>query len=180
MISVIAGQRIRTNSCPGAYSRDFMRFQKIFKPTAQFFDFLPIDWQSELLPQWDELSQSAEVYGLYKDDSLDSLATMGIIFKSHLPRLTPFEKAIQSELTGYLYIGYVYTIPQYRGTGYASLWFDALKLHFPKHNFWLTIEEPELAGFYKKNGFALFNGSWQGDAAGEICLTLNQEGSYGV
>lgn len=174
MISVIDGQRILTNSYHGAYFRGFMRFQKILNPTAQFFDFLPIDWQSELLPQWDELSHSAEVYGLYKDDHLDSLATMGIIFKSHLPRLTPFEKAIQSELTGYLYIGYVYTIPQYRGTGYASLWFNALKLHFPENNFWLTIEEPELAKFYKKNGFELFNGILPGDSGGEICLTLNQ------
>ena len=176
MILVIDGQRIRTNSFHGDYSRDLMHFQKTLNPTAQFFDFLPIDWQNELLPQWNELSETAEVYGLYKDDSLDNLTTMGIIFKTQLPRLTPFEKAIQNALSSYLYIGYVYTMPQFRGKGNASLWFDALKLQFPKVNFWLTIEEPELAEFYIKNDFKLFKGTRLDETDGEICLILKQDG----
>jgi GNAT superfamily N-acetyltransferase len=151
-----------------------VKFKEILNPTAEFFAFLPADWQSELLPQWDELSQSAQVYGLYKDTDLDKLTTMGIIFKTQLPRLTPFEMAIHNELNGYFYIGYVSTLPEYRGKGYASLWFSGLTSHYPKHNFWLTIEEPALADFYQKNNFEIFNGSWFGDAGGEICLVLKQ------
>ena len=152
-----------------------MHFQEINNPTPDFFSFLPIDWQSELLPQWNALSQSARVYGLFPDDQSEGLSTIGIVFGSDLPKLTPYEMELYALLkASYGYIGYVYTMPHFRGRGHASKWFDNLKAHFPKQNFWLTIEEPELAEFYKKNGFELFSGTWQGDNGGEICLIYNQ------
>lgn len=151
-----------------------MEFKEILNPTAEFFDFLPRDWQDELLPQWPRLLKSAKVYGLYPDNAQERIITVGIVFTQDLPQLTPYEKGIGNMLSGYSYIGYVYTLPEYRGKGYASDWFTGLKLHFPKHNFWLTIEEPSLAGFYQKNNFEVFSGSGSFDSKGEICFTLKQ------
>ena len=151
-----------------------IKFKEVLSPTAEFFTFLPADWQDELLPQWPRLSKSAKVYGLYLDNALESLITMGIIFSEDLPQLTPYENGIKNMLSGYSYIGYVYTQPEYRGKGYASDWFKQLKSHYPKHNFWLTIEEPALADFYIKNNFEVFSGSGFLNSEGEICLILRQ------
>lgn len=149
-------------------------FNEILNPAAEFFDFLPRDWQDELLPQWPRLSKSAKVYGLYLDNAVESLITMGIIFSQDLPQLTPYEKTIKNLLSDYYYIGYVYTLPEYRGKGYASQWFSGLIAHYSKYNFWLTIEEPVLADFYQKNNFKIFSESGSLDSGGEICLILRQ------
>lgn len=151
-----------------------VEFKEILNPNVEFFDFLPGDWQHELLPQWPRLSKSAKVYGLHLDNAQESLITIGIVFSQDLPRLTPYENGIKNRLIGYSYIGYVYTLPEFRGQGYASQWFSGLLAHFPNHNFWLTIEEPALATFYQKNNFQIFSESGPLDSRGEICLTLNQ------
>ena len=151
-----------------------MEFKEILNPTAEFFDFLPQDWQDELLPQWPVLAQSAKVFCIYKDNNQVNLITMGIIFSGDLPLLTPYEKSIKNLLVDYSYIGYVYTLPEYRGQGYGSQWFSGLIAYYPKHNFWLTIEEPALADFYQKNNFEIFSGATPLDPEGEICLTLIQ------
>ena len=151
-----------------------MAFKEILNPTVEFFDFLPRDWQYELLPQWPRLSKSAEVYGLYLDNAQENLITMGIVFSHDLPQLTLYEKTTKNLLIGYSYIGYVYTLPEFRGKGYASQWFSGLKTRYPKHNFWLTIEEPALADFYQKNNFEIFSGPESLISEGEICLTLSQ------
>ena len=152
-----------------------MAFKEILNPTVEFFDFLPLEWQQELLPQWPALLKSANVYGLFRDNAQENLITMGIVFSQDLPQLTPYEKTIKNLLSGYSYIGYVYTLPEFRGKGYASQWFSGLKTHYPKHNFWLTIEEPALADFYQKNNFEIFSGSESLISEGEICLTLRQD-----
>ena len=151
-----------------------VKFKEILNPNVEFFDFLPGDWQHELLPQWPRLSKSAKVYGLHLDNAQESLITIGIVFSQDLPRLTPYENGIKNRLIDYSYIGYVYTLPEFRGQGYASQWFSGLTSHYRKHNFWLTIEEPALADFYQKNNFEMFNASWFGDAGGEICMVLKQ------
>jgi GNAT superfamily N-acetyltransferase len=151
-----------------------MEFKEILNPTVEFFDFLPRDWQDELLPQWPVLVKSAKVFCIYKDNDQVNLITMGIVFSGDLPQLTPYEKTIKNLLIGYSYIGYVYTLPEYRGQGCGSKWFTGLIAHYPKHNFWLTIEEPALANFYQKNNFEILSGSAPLDTEGEICLTLIQ------
>jgi len=152
-----------------------VHFQEINNPAPDFFSFLPIEWQNELLPQWNALSQSARVYGLFPDDQSEGLSTIGIVFGSDLPKLTPYEMELYALLkASYRYIGYVYTMPHFRGRGHASKWFDNLKAHFPKQNFWLTVEEPALTEFYKKNHFDVFSRLGQIEANEEICLIYNQ------
>ncbi len=174
MILATDGLKIQTNSFLGVYFNDFMSFQEIHNPAQEFFGFLPIDWQNELLPQWSRLSKSSKVFGLYEGNGPGTLVTIGIVFHTQLPKLTPYEKTLKTQLKGYSYIGYVYTMPEFRGKGCASNWFLGLQAHYPKYNFWLTIEEPALANFYKKNNFKLFTEPSSADTGEEICLILRQ------
>ncbi len=127
-----------------------MKFNKVTQLPISFFDFLPEDWKEELRPQWDNLRSSPEVYTITIDCEL---ICMGIVFKEVLPKLSLAEKRVQKMFVNYSYIGYLYTLPKYRGQGFATKWFEFIKKQEPKRNFWLAIEESNLIAFYSKLGF---------------------------
>lgn len=133
-----------------------MKFNKVTQPPISFFDFLPEDWKEELLPQWDNLRSSSEVYTITIDREL---ICMGIVFKEVLPKLSMTEKRVQKMFINYSYIGYLYTLPKYRGQGFATKWFEFIQKQDPKRNFWLAIEESNLIEFYSKLGFKKYEDS---------------------
>lgn len=141
-----------------------MKFNKVTQPPISFFDFLPEDWKEELLPQWDNLRSSSEVYTITIDCEL---ICMGIVFKEVLPKLSLAEKRVQKMFVNYSYIGYLYTLPKYRGQGFATKWFEFIKKQDPKRNFWLAIEESILIEFYSKHGFKKYDQSTNNDHAQE-------------
>ena len=141
-----------------------MKFNKVTQPPISFFDFLPEDWKEELLPQWDNLRSSSEVYTITIDCEL---ICMGIVFKEVLPKLSLAEKRVQKLFVNYSYIGYLYTLPKYRGQGFATKWFEFIKKQDSKRNFWLAIEESILIAFYSKHGFKKYVQSTYNDHAQE-------------
>ena len=130
-----------------------MIFTKVTKPSVTFFDFLPEDWKNELFPQWIKLHVNSTVYANFENEKL---VNVGIIFNDVLPKLSSAEIVAKPFFKNALYIGYLFTHPDYRGKGIAKNWFESVKKQYPNKNFWLAIEDPGLLYFYKKLGFKKF------------------------
>jgi len=130
-----------------------MDFIKVSEPSISIFDFLPEEWKSELIPQWIKLNTSAKVYANYENQNL---VNIGIVFKDVLPKLSMAENVAKPFFKNALYLGYLYTHPDYRGKGIAKNWFESVKKQYPHKKFWLAIEDPGLLSFYLKLGFKEF------------------------
>lgn len=120
---------------------------------AKAFSLYPNDWQEALLPVWPDYAGAAEVFALLKEDQI---ATLGIVFHESAPEMEAFaETATLLFREGNPYIGFIYTLPNYRGRGFASLWLKKLRESSPGKSFWLTVEDPSLISFYQGHGFHL-------------------------
>jgi len=136
-----------------------IQFSKLEGIALDFFDFFPPDWKQELFPQWKTLSESTEIFVLSKDASM---VTLGLVFNTNFPHFSPLEKIAFKDLHSYPYIGYVYTLPEYRNQGYGKQWFKSLLENNTMQNYWLTIENLELEKFYTQLEFKLWKGNPQG------------------
>ena len=117
------------------------------------FSLYPQDWKDVLLPVWPLYAENARVYALLDEKSI---VTLGILFYGNAPEMQAFpEMSARLFKEGKPYIGFLYTLPEYRGRGYASLWLTELKNRIPGSAFWLTVEDPGLIPFYEANGFIL-------------------------
>lgn len=117
------------------------------------FSLYPDDWKKILLPAWSDYTETARVFALLKDDLI---TTLGILFYDKAPEMEAFPETAQILFReGKPYIGFIYTLPKYRGRGYASLWLKKLRESSPGKSFWLTVEDPSLIGFYQSHGFHL-------------------------
>lgn len=126
-------------------------FKKYKSNPFDFFNLLPEDWREVLLPIWEKHHLAAEVYVLLNENKI---VAGGIVFKEYTEDMVCFkEDAISLLNSGSLYIGYVYVIEAERGKDLGSRWLKSIKNEFSNTNFWLTIEEEGLKGFYKKNNF---------------------------
>ncbi len=117
---------------------------------AEFFSFLPDDWKEELFPQWVQLKQSSPVYALC---SIDAVHCMGILFEGRTPQLSTYEQEYASLFQSHVYLGYLYTLPEYRLQSRARYWLDTIKAHYKNRGIWLCIEELNLQHFYELMGF---------------------------
>ena len=112
---------------------------------------LPLDWQEVLLPSWAVYKDSTACYLLVESDEI---VAGGLVFSKCPPdMLYAKEEANAWFEKGYLYLGFIYVLERKRGQNLGSLWLSKLKAKFPKQNWWLTIEDLNLHGFYTKNGF---------------------------
>ncbi|WP_299522185.1 GNAT family N-acetyltransferase [uncultured Lutibacter sp.] len=145
-------------------------FINLNKSPKQFFDILPTDWQDIIVSEWDAYKKTATIYVL-KDKN--EIVAGGIVFLNSHPEMTDFEQSFQYLFSeGYLYIGYLWVIPQKRNQQLASKWLDKLKEENKNQKYWLTIEEESLSYFYKKNGFKLLKESTN-SASKEWLLTYS-------
>ena len=131
-------------------------FEEIEKPGKSYFNFYPDDWKEVLFNQWDKLGEAFSVYSLQVEKEN---AVVGILFKDHLPELSELEQRAVGEFQGFSYIGFLYTMPEFRGCGLGSKWLQLLRQFYPHAKFWLAIEELELEKFYLKNGFSVWKGN---------------------
>ncbi|THD69807.1 GNAT family N-acetyltransferase [Robertkochia marina] len=132
-----------------------LEFRKLTKTEeiAEVFSLYPDDWKEVLLPVWSNYAENSEVYVLLKEDDI---TTLGILFHNGAPEMEAFaETATLLFMERKPYIGFIYTLPNFRGRGFASLWLKELKNALPEKTFWLTVEDPKLITFYESNGFSL-------------------------
>ncbi len=116
-----------------------------------FFSMLPKDWQGTIVPFWEDLKASTQLYVLTEQDAI---AVGGLVFSKCPPDMMYYEKeANQWFEKGYLYLGFIYVDETKRNKNLGSLWLDNIKKLFPNKGFWLTIEDEYLHKFYSRNGF---------------------------
>ena len=124
---------------------------------SKAFSLYPDDWKELLLPAWPDYAGTAGVYALWQEEGI---ATLGILFFKDAPEMDAFAKTASRLFSeGKPYIGFLYTLPQFRGKGFASLWIQEVKKLHPERSFWLTVEDPDLITFYKNNAFTLLEKS---------------------
>lgn len=118
-----------------------------------FFDMLPEDWQSAIVPYWDLYSDSSKIYVLIENDAI---VGGGIVFSKTPPDLSYYETEAQQWFdNGYLYLGFIWISENNRGRNLGSIWLQELKSLLPFQNYFLVTEEEGLDKFYKKNDFVL-------------------------
>jgi diamine N-acetyltransferase len=125
-----------------------------FKETTtyqQFFNMLPADWQETILPFWETYKNTTKCYLLLEDEK--PVAGGLVFYKCPPDMLYAKDEADEWLKKGYLYLGFIYVLEEKRGQNLGSIWLSNLKELFPKQNYWLTIEDLGLHGFYTKNGF---------------------------
>lgn len=130
----------------------------IFKKTARaedFFKILPLDWQFIIVPQWKDYKTSSDIYVIEIDNSV---VAGGIVFKKMPPNATVLEMSYSYLFEqSYLYLGFIFVLPEYRNQKLASFWLENIKKTYKNGSFWLTIEDYSLKSFYEKNGFSIIN-----------------------
>ncbi len=126
-----------------------------YKETDQnkFFNLLPEDWNNEISITWNTYSKNATIYVL---EGKDKIMAGGIVFSICPPDMlyNPLEAKKWFD-QGYLYIGFIWVVEEFRNKKVGSKWIKSLINKFPQQKFWLTIEEESLKFFYIKNGFSL-------------------------
>lgn len=127
----------------------------IFKQSfnQDFFQLLPTDWKNSIIPFWDNYATNSNIYLLYDDDKV---IAGGIVFYTCSPDMMYNELEAEKWFdSGYLYLGFIWVVEEYRSKKIGSKWLQALMKKFPTQKFWLTVDEENLAFFYIKNGFKL-------------------------
>ncbi|TPV31484.1 GNAT family N-acetyltransferase [Paucihalobacter ruber] len=116
-----------------------------------FFNILPIEWQDNIVPFWNDYKSSSKVIVFYDGD--DVIAG-GILFSAMPPDLKLHSTELQTWFDkGYLYIGFLWVAEHKRNQKMGSLWIEKIKDLMPKQKFWLVIEEEDLGKFYEKHHF---------------------------
>ena len=127
-------------------------FQKC-KKHNEFFKILPLDWHDTIISNWESYEQSGVIYVL-KDNK--KIIAGGIVFSENPPKPTPLElKHTHLFKQGYLYLGFIFVLEEYRQKKLASKWLLEVKNSYKKPKFWLSIEDYSLHSFYQKNGFKI-------------------------
>ena len=128
-------------------------FKELENDQKVFFEMLPTDWQSEIVPFWEDYQNSSKIYVLFENKTLIG---GGIVFSKTPPDVLYYETEAKEWFeNGFLYLGFIWIIEEKRGKNLGSIWLDELKKSFPNQNYWLLIEEEHLHRFYQKNGFKL-------------------------
>jgi GNAT superfamily N-acetyltransferase len=119
----------------------------------EFFRILPADWQSEIVPVWNNYSANTLIYTL---ESGTNVLGGGMIFST----VSPDSQAYKDEAEywynkDYLYLAFIWISENERGKKLGSKWLQEICKNLPKQKFWLVIEDFGLLKFYQKNGFHL-------------------------
>jgi L-amino acid N-acyltransferase YncA len=128
-----------------------MKFENYTSKAHLFFDMLPKDWQETIVPFWEELRLTTQLYVIVEDNII---VAGGLVFSKCPPDMMYYENEANTWFEkGYLYLGFIYVDETKRNRNLGSLWLDSVKKECPKNGFWLAIEDENLHKFYIKNGF---------------------------
>lgn len=118
-----------------------------------FFDFLPEDWQIEIIPFWPGYEKNAHIYALAEDGRV---IAGGIIFTTVSPDTIGYRDIARVWFDrGYRYMGFIYVDENRRKEGLGSKWVNSIRSQHPDWKFWLAIDEYGLSKFYEKLGFEI-------------------------
>ncbi len=118
-----------------------------------FFDMLPMDWQQEIVPFWDDYEDSSTIYVIEQNKQIIG---GGIVFTTCPPDIDYYKTEAKEWFdNGYNYLGFIWIAENKRNMNLGSFWLEELKKSNPNQSYWLLIEEDHLHRFYQKNGFVL-------------------------
>ncbi|MGM5469785.1 GNAT family N-acetyltransferase [Flavobacteriaceae bacterium LMO-SS05] len=125
---------------------------KLYTSKAErFFNKLPKNWIEVILPHWEKLKTTTELYVLMEEDAI---LAGGLVFSKCPPDMMYYKKEAKEWFNkGYLYLGFIFVDESKRNKSLGSLWLENIKKHYPNNGFWLAIEDENLHKFYSKNGF---------------------------
>lgn len=128
-----------------------MEFKNYTTKAHVFFEMLPSDWQDNIVPFWNDLKSTTQLFVLIENETI---IAGGLVFSKCPPDLMYYEKEANKWFEkGYLYLGFIFVDEKQRNRSLGSLWLDNIKKQYPKTGFWLAIEDENLHKFYDKNGF---------------------------
>lgn len=124
---------------------------KVCTDIFEFFKILPKDWQDDIVPFWEDYSETTKCYVLLDNSQI---IAGGLVFSICPPDMLYAKAEANTWLhKGYQYLGFIFVIEERRQQNLGSLWLSELKAIDPTQNYWLTIEDLKLDAFYVKNGF---------------------------
>ena len=128
-----------------------MEIKNYTEQAQSFFKMLPNDWQENIIPFWEELKASTQVYILMDNGAL---VAGGLLFSKCPPDMLYYKKEADKWFKkGYIYLGFIYVDETKRNQNLGSLWLDKVKGLYPNNGFWLSIEDEKLHKFYTRNQF---------------------------
>ena len=136
-----------------------------------FFDMLPKDWQDTIVPFWEGLKATTQLFVLVENDAI---LAGGLMFSKCPPDMMYYENEAKEWFNkDYLYLGFIYVEEKQRNRNLGSLWLDNIKNLRPNRGFWLAIEDENLHKFYDRNGFEKVATILNQDLQGESIYAFN-------
>jgi GNAT superfamily N-acetyltransferase len=128
-----------------------MKLKNYNTKASSFFAMLPKEWQDAILPYWESVKSTTQLYVLVDKGEI---TVGGLVFHQCPPDMIFYQdKASYWFDNGFLYLGFIYVEPSRRQQNLGSKWIDLIKSLYPKQGFWLSIEDEKLDKFYTKNNF---------------------------
>lgn len=128
-----------------------MEFKNYTAKAHVFFEMLPSDWKDNIVPFWDDLKSTTQLFVLIENETI---IAGGLVFSKCPPDLMYYKKKANKWFEkGYLYLGFIFVDERQRNRSLGSLWLENIKKQYPKTGFWLAIEDENLHKFYYKNDF---------------------------
>lgn len=128
-----------------------MELENYTSKPQQFFDILPNDWKENIVPFWESIKSTTQLFVLVENNIV---LAGGLVFSKCPPDMMYYEQKAKDWFNkGYLYLGFIFVDETQRHRRLGSLWLDKIKEQFPKNGLWLSIEDENLHKFYVKNGF---------------------------
>lgn len=127
-------------------------FRALKHNPEKFFEMLPLDWQNEIVPFWDDFKTDAKIY-IIEDHA--TIVGGGIVFYRSPPNFDYFNLEAKTWFgKGYLYLGFIWIAEHQRNKNLGTFWLNQLKSKSIKQKYFLLTEEEHLQHFYEKNGFS--------------------------
>lgn len=134
----------------------------------EFLTGMPEEWRLDFCMY---LENSVDRMELFTITEQGHILGGGMLFKGLPPEMKIFEKEVEPFVErGYLYIGFLFVVPEYRGQNIGSTWLGCIKTLYGDKGFWLTVEEPGLVSFYEKSGFKWTDTLIQGQICEELLI----------
>ncbi|MER3374609.1 MAG: GNAT family N-acetyltransferase [Allomuricauda sp.] len=145
--------------------RRFFKWQGV---PDRFLEAMPENWWADFHFYQEHSKDCMELFVMTEQDKI---VAGGIVMEGLPPDMKIFEKRVGPFIEkGYLYIGFLFVVKEYRGQDIGSTWLRCIKGVYGANGFWLTVEEPGLIGFYKKNGFRWEESLTQGQRSEELLI----------
>ena len=129
------------------------RFFECTESPGLFFQILPEDWKTAIIPFWPKYRETTRVFVI---SISGKVVVGGLVFSTVSPDTMFYKEEAQSWFNnGYLYLAYIWVDEHYRGKGLGSIWLKQIHSFYNKQKFWLAIEDYALLKFYSANGYNL-------------------------